>query len=142
LLHNHVEKTHPQPLLQPDKPQNTPQNQNTAQNTAVWKTCTHKTLTTTTKRKTHSEKGKLVESMILKLSIQQQPTWKKAGYFNNNNQTNQKPQPKPETNPKKQPEKTLLHTKRLQQQPKRRNRKGKRSLFILLYSLLAYFALR
>jgi hypothetical protein len=42
---------------------------------------------------------------------------KKGGYFNNNNLTNQKPQPKPETNFKKQPEKMLLHTKLLQQQP-------------------------
>jgi len=70
----------------------------------------HKTLTTTTKRNLNGKKGKLVESIIPKLPIQQLPTWKKVVYFYNNNQTNQKPQSKPETNLKKQLEKVLVHT--------------------------------
>jgi hypothetical protein len=44
---------------------------------------------------------------------------KKRSHNNYYNQTNPSPQPKPETNLKKQPEKTLVHTKLLQQQPKR-----------------------
>jgi len=70
----------------------------------------HKTLTTTTKRNLNGKKGKLVESIIPKPPIQQQPTWKKAGYFNNNNQTNPDLQAKPEINLRKQLEKVLVHT--------------------------------
>jgi hypothetical protein len=66
LLHNHVEKTLPQPLLLPNKPQNTVQIKNRAHNIAFWKTCAHKTPTTTTKRKTNSKKSRLVEFSFLK----------------------------------------------------------------------------
>jgi len=45
-------------------------------------------------KKPLQKKGKLVESIIPKLPIQQLPTWKKVVYFYNNNQTNQKPQSK------------------------------------------------
>jgi hypothetical protein len=103
-----IEKTYPHPLLLPDKPQNTMQIQNRTQHTAVWKTCAHKTLTTTTKRKPaghkrpsmqilSSQNGPPTTTNIEKscLLLQQQPN---------------KPQPKPKTNLKKQPEKTLVHT--------------------------------
>jgi hypothetical protein len=61
-------------------------------------------------KKPLQKKGKLVKSIIPKPPFQQQPTWKKAGYFTNNNQTNLDLQAKPETNLKKQPEKVLVHT--------------------------------
>jgi hypothetical protein len=57
-------------------------------------------------------------------------------------QTKPKNQPNPKTNFEKQPEKMFLHTKLLQQQPKKKTETAKKALFILLYSLLAYFALR
>jgi hypothetical protein len=59
-------KALPHPLLLPDKPQITMQIKNRAHNIAFWKTCAHKTPTTTTKRKTNSKKSRLVEFSFLK----------------------------------------------------------------------------
>jgi hypothetical protein len=113
-----IEKTYPHPLLLPDKPQNTMQIQNRTQHTAVWKTCAHKTLTTTNKRKPARHKRPPCRFFLLKMAHLQLPTLKKAVYFYNN-QTNPKPQPKPKTNLKKQPEKTLLHTGQTNNFPKK-----------------------
>jgi hypothetical protein len=54
--------------------------------------------------------------------FQQQPTLKNAVYFyNNNNQTNQKPQTKLEINLKQQPEKMLVHTRQTNNNQKEKN---------------------
>jgi hypothetical protein len=93
LSHNNVGKTLPHPLLQPDKPKKPARTKNRAQKINRKNACAYKVPTTTTKRNLNGKKGKLVESIIPKPPIQQQPTLKKAGYFNNN-QTNAKLVPK------------------------------------------------
>ena len=52
---------------------------------------------------------------------------------------NPQPQPKLEINPKKQPEEMVVHTEQTTT-TKKKTKTPKKALFILLYSLLAYFA--
>jgi hypothetical protein len=57
------------------------------------------------------------------ISISTTTMLKKRIHNHHNNPTNQKTQSKPKTKPKTQPPRELVHTKKIQQQPKKRKLK-------------------